>query len=175
MSLRLYYDSCHISIHFKKLFKIGEFLCSHFNIKIEKQHFWHIMFYYLFIYLLYYFKRGKNATEMQKKICAVYGECAVTDQMCQKWPAKFCAWYFFLGNALLLGMPVEVDRDYINTLKTNNAIPADNSKYSNISCKILNGNRLHQLGYVNHLDMWVSQKLSKKNPSWPYFCTQFST
>ena len=157
MSLRLYYDSCHISIHFKKLFKIGEFLCSHFNIKIEKQHFWHIMFYYLFIYLLYYFKRGKNATEMQKKICAVYGECAVTDQMCQKWPAKFCAGYFFLGNALLLGMPVEVDRDYIKTSRTNNAIPCRRqltySKYSNISCKVLNGNRLHQLGYVNHLDM----------------------
>ena len=82
MSLRLYYDSCHISMHFKKLFKIGEFLCSHFNIKIEKQHFWHIMFYYffLFFFLLYYLKRGKNATEMQKKICAVYGECVVTDE-----------------------------------------------------------------------------------------------
>ena len=38
------------------------------------QQFWHIMF--------YYFKKGKNATEMQKKICAVYGEGAVSDQMC---------------------------------------------------------------------------------------------
>ena len=26
---------------------------------------------------------------MQKKICAVYGEEAVTDQMCQKWCVKF--------------------------------------------------------------------------------------
>ena len=34
------------------------------------QHFWYIMH--------YYFKKGKNATEMQKKICAVYGEGAVT-------------------------------------------------------------------------------------------------
>ena len=41
------------------------------------QHFQHIM--------LYYFKKGKNATEMQKKkICAVYEEYAVTDQMCQR-------------------------------------------------------------------------------------------
>ena len=47
------------------------------------QHFWHIM--------LHYFKKGKNATETQKikKICAVYGEGAVTDQMCQKWFVKF--------------------------------------------------------------------------------------
>ena len=39
--------------------------------------------------MLYYFKKGKNATEMPKKICAVYGEGAVTDQMCRKWFVKF--------------------------------------------------------------------------------------
>ena len=39
----------------------------------EKSTYEHIM--------LYYFKKGKNATEMQKKKknCAVYGEGAVTD------------------------------------------------------------------------------------------------
>ena len=36
--------------------------------------------------MLYYFKKGKNAT---KKICPVYGEAAVTDQTCQKWFVKF--------------------------------------------------------------------------------------
>ena len=51
------------------------------KVKENAQHFWCIM--------LYYFKKDKNATEMQrkckeKKICAVYGEGAVTDQMCQK-------------------------------------------------------------------------------------------
>ena len=34
------------------------------------QYFWHIM--------LYYFKKGKNATET-KKICAAYGEGSMTD------------------------------------------------------------------------------------------------
>ena len=43
----------------------------------DLQHVWHIM--------LYYFKEGKNATETQKKICAVYEEGAVTDRMYQKW------------------------------------------------------------------------------------------
>ena len=38
--------------------------------------------------MLYYFKKDKNATKMQKKICAVYGEGAVTERMCQKWFAK---------------------------------------------------------------------------------------
>ena len=49
-------------------------------LKMEEnmQHFQHIM--------LYYFKKGKNASETEKKkICAVYGEGTVTDQMCQKW------------------------------------------------------------------------------------------
>ena len=49
----------------------------------KKQHFQHI--------ILYYFKKGKNATEMQKEIYVVYGEGAVTDRTCQKWFAKFRA------------------------------------------------------------------------------------
>ena len=40
--------------------------------------------------MLYYFKKGKNATETQK-ISAVYEEGAVTDRMCQKWFGKFHA------------------------------------------------------------------------------------
>ena len=32
--------------------------------------------------ILYYFKKGKNTTDMQEMICAVYGEGAVTDQTC---------------------------------------------------------------------------------------------
>ena len=46
--------------------------------------------------MLSYFKKGKNTTEMQKKICAVYGEGAVTDWMCQKRFVKF------LGTIVLL-------------------------------------------------------------------------
>ena len=79
-------------------------------LKMEEntQYFRHIM--------LYYFKKGKNATEMQKKICAVAGEGAVTDQTCQKWFAKFCARYFSLVDAPRLDRPVEVDRDQIEML-----------------------------------------------------------
>ena len=47
----------------------------------NKQHFRCIM--------LYYFKKGKNATETQKKIGAVYGEGGVTDRTWQKWFGKF--------------------------------------------------------------------------------------
>ena len=65
----------------------------------NKQHFQHIM--------LYYFKKGKNSTEMQNKICAVYGEGAMTDRMCQKWFVKFPAGDFSLDDAPRSGRPAE--------------------------------------------------------------------
>ena len=45
----------------------------------------------------------------------MYGEGAVTDQMCQKF-AKFHAGDFLLDDAPWSGRPVEVDRDQIETL-----------------------------------------------------------
>ena len=57
---------------------------------------------------------------MQKRICAVFGEGTVTDQMCQKWFVRFCAGDFALDDAPQSGRPVEVDRDQIETLTENN-------------------------------------------------------
>ena len=53
---------------------------------------------------------------MRKKI---YREGAMTDQMCQKWFAKFCARNFLLDDAPWLGRPVEVDSNQIETLIEN--------------------------------------------------------
>ena len=80
-----------------------------------KQHFWHIM--------LYYFKKGNNATEMQKMISAVYGEGAVTDRTRPKWFANFCAGEFSMDDAARSGGPAEVGSDQIETLRTINVIP----------------------------------------------------
>ena len=54
-----------------------------------------------------------------KKICIVYGEGAVTDQMCQKWFAKFSAGAFSMDNVPWLDRPVEVDSNQIKTLTDN--------------------------------------------------------
>ena len=82
-------------------------------LKMENmQHFQHIM--------LYYSKKGKNATEMPKKICAVYGEGAVTDWMCQKWFVKFCAGDFSLYDAPRSSRSIKVVSDQIKTLIENN-------------------------------------------------------
>ena len=70
--------------------------------------------------MLYYFKKGKNTNEMQKKICSVYEEGTVTDQTCQKWFAKCRARDFTLEDAPWLGRPVEVVSEQIKTLTENN-------------------------------------------------------
>ena len=75
----------------KILSKLVNFCVAILILKMEedKQHIQHIM--------LYYFKKGKNATETQKKICVVDGEGAVTDQTCQKWFVKFFGTVDILG------------------------------------------------------------------------------
>ena len=145
-------------MHLKKDIKISEFLCSHFNIEDgrKKQYFWHIM--------LYYFKKDKSATKTQKKNCAVYGEGAVTDRMCQKWSAKFHSGDFSLDDTPQLGRPVEVDSNQTEMLIENNQHYtmreiADILKVSKSSTE----NHLHQFVYVNLFDIWVPHELSEKN------------
>ena len=100
---------------------------------------------------------------MHKKICAVYGEGVVTDQTCQKWFSKFRAGDFLLDNAPQSGRSVEVDSDQIETIIENNQRYttqeiAEILKIPKSSVE----NHLHQLGYVNRFNIWVSHKLSKK-------------
>ena len=57
-------------MHFRKI-QIDEFLC-YFNIEDGRK-------YTFSVYHAYYFKKSKNATDVQKKICAVYREGAMTD------------------------------------------------------------------------------------------------
>ena len=72
------------------------------------------------IFWLYYFKKGANTTEMQKQICAMYGEGAVTGLPGLKWFVKFHARDFSLDDTPWSSRPVEVDRDQIKTLIENN-------------------------------------------------------
>ena len=58
---------------------------------------------------------------------------------------------------------VEIDSNQIETLIENNQCSmGDNQRTQNIQIKCFS--HLHQLGYVNCFDVWVSHKLSEKNP-----------
>ena len=80
-------------MHLKKTSKLVNFCVAILILKLKEnvQHFQRTM--------LYYFKKGQNASETQKMICAVYGEGAVNDLTCQKWFARIHAGDFLLDNA----------------------------------------------------------------------------
>ena len=65
-------------------------------------------------------RKVKTQLKHTKKFCAVYRDCAVTEQMCQKWFAKFHAGDFSLDNAPRLGRQFEVDSYQIKTLIEDN-------------------------------------------------------
>ena len=99
---------------FKNSLKLANFCVAILILKIKenKQCFGHIV--------LYYFKKGKNATAMQKMICAVYGDGAVTVGTCQKWFAKFLGGDYLLDDASQSGRSGEVYCNQIETLFENN-------------------------------------------------------
>ena len=94
-------------MHLKKLTKIGEFLCRHFNIEDRRK----------YAFLAYYallFQEGlKHNRNGKKKICAACGEGAVTDRTCQKWFAKFRTGAVSLDGAPWSSRPDEVDNNQI--------------------------------------------------------------
>ena len=56
----MYYDSCHISMHLKKLTKLVNFCAAILILKMEENtHFQHIM--------LYYFKKGRTQLKCKKR------------------------------------------------------------------------------------------------------------
>jgi len=73
-------------MHFLNISKIGEFLCSHFNTEDEriKAKFGGILCFVIS-------RKVKAPLKYKAKVCAVYGEGAVTDPMRQKWLMKFRA------------------------------------------------------------------------------------
>ena len=74
----------------------------------NKQHFWQC--------IIYYFKKGKNATETQRKDVSRVWRRGASDRMCR----KFRAGESSLDDAPRSGRPVEVDSYQIETLIESN-------------------------------------------------------
>lgn len=120
----------------------------------QNEHFRHI--------LLFYFRKGRNASQAHKKLCAVYGDEALKERQCQNWFAKFRSGDFSLKDEQRSGRPVEVDDDQIKAL-----IDADrHSTTREIAGKLDVSHtciekRLKELGYVKKLDLWVPHELKE--------------
>ena len=77
-------------MHLKKYIKIGEFLYSHFNIEDGRK-------YAIFlVYMLYYFKNGKNASETQEDLYSVWRRCCDLYVVCK------VSWYYLHFGQIIL-------------------------------------------------------------------------
>ena len=80
--------------------------------------------FFVILLMLYYFKKGKNATETHKKrmrrgLCSVWRRCCDWVNASKSKVSEVSPWKFSLGNAPWLGRPVEVARDQIKSLIEN--------------------------------------------------------
>ncbi|KOX74646.1 Histone-lysine N-methyltransferase SETMAR [Melipona quadrifasciata] len=114
----------------------------------NKVHFRHLM--------LFFYRKGKNATQAANKICAVYGEGAVAE--------RFKAGDFNLKDQERPDRPSTKDEDQIKTLIENNP------RYTTRKlAEMLNMSKstIHEhfvkLGYINRFDIWVPHDLTEKN------------
>ena len=85
---------------------------SSLNMEKNKVHFRHLM--------LFFYRKGKNATQAANKICAVYSKSAVAQRTVRKWFARFKAGDFNLEDQERLGRPSTTDEDLLKTLIENN-------------------------------------------------------
>jgi len=113
----------------------------------EKVHFRHLM--------LFFYRKGKNATQVANKICAVYGEGAIAERTVRKWFTRFKAGDFNFEDQERPGRPSIIDEDQIKTLIENNL------RYTTRKlAEMLNMSKstIHEhfvkLGYINHFDVW---------------------
>lgn len=99
----------------KNLSKVVNFCIAVLILKVEEKG-------KIFSILCFIISREKNTAETHKKICAVYGEGGMSDQMCQKWFVEFQAGDLSLGDAPQLGRAVEVDTDQVKILIEQSAL-----------------------------------------------------
>jgi len=114
--------------------------------------------------MLFYFRKGKNATQTRKKICAVYGEDAVSDRMCQKWFAKFRSGEMNIEDIPRSGRPVTTDVDQITALidSDRQITVREIAARLNIGKSVVS-EHLNKLQIIKKLDVWVPHDLTEKN------------
>ncbi|XP_035724083.1 histone-lysine N-methyltransferase SETMAR-like [Vespa mandarinia] len=114
----------------------------------SKQHFHHILF--------FYYRKGKNAVQVRKKLTDVYGKDVLTVRQCHDCFAKFRSGNFDVEDAPRSGRPVEADKDTIKALVDANRRIATREigERLNLSNSTVY-DHLKGLGLTSKLDIWV--------------------
>ena len=72
--------------------------------------------------MLFFYRKGKNATQAINKICTVYGKSALAERTVRKWFAMFRTGDFNLKVQERSGRPLTTDNDQINTSRITGSI-----------------------------------------------------
>lgn len=114
--------------------------------------------------MLFYFRKGRNATQTKKKICDVYGENAVSERVCQKWFQKFRDGDTTCEDGARSGRPLVTESERIEDLIKENPYytTRDIAAIVNVSQKTIS-NHLLKMGYVSRYDIWLPHHLNEKN------------
>ncbi|XP_017796822.1 PREDICTED: histone-lysine N-methyltransferase SETMAR-like [Habropoda laboriosa] len=122
----------------------------------NKVHYRHLM--------LFFYRKGKNATQAAIKIGAVYGKGAIAERIVRKWFARFKTGDFNPDDQERPGRPSTTHEDQIKTLIENN--PRYTTRELAEVLKI-SETTIHELfvklGYVNRFDVCVPHNLTEKN------------
>lgn len=112
--------------------------------------------------LLFYFRKGKNATQACEKLRKVYGNDALTERQCQRWFAKFRSGDFDVNDAPRSGRPMKADDDKIKALIESNPryTTQEIAETLNIGQSTVH-DHLKKLGFVSKLDVWVPHELKE--------------
>lgn len=120
----------------------------------DNEHYRHVM--------LFYFRKGKSAAEISRKLNSVYGENSVSERTCQKWVKRFRSGDFSLSDATRSGRPKEVDSEAVRALIESNPRQnvrelAERLAVSKSTIQV----ELRKLGFVSKLDYWVPHTLTE--------------
>jgi len=115
--------------------------------------------------LQYYYDKGKNAAQACEKICAVYGEGALSKSAARKWFARFRSGNFDVKDEPRSGRPVteKVDEILEKVQQDKHISSVDVGMELGIDHKTVLNYLHYKAGYKKKLDIWVPHELSAKN------------
>lgn len=114
--------------------------------------------------LQFFFDQGENAAQACEKICAVYGDTALSKSAARKWFARFRSGNFDVKDAPRSGRPAfeKVDEILEKVDQDRHISSHDIALELNIHHQTVL-NHLEKAGYKKKLDVWVPHDLTVKN------------
>ena len=116
------------------------------------------------VVMLFFFRKGENASKTCKNICEVYGDDAIGESTVQRWFVQFKTGNFSLEDKHRSGRPPELDKDVLAAkIEERQDITVRELAEELKLSKSTVHEHLVSLGYTSRYNVWVPHKLSEKN------------